>query len=105
MLYLPSLRGAPIAVRYGGVVYVVALGLALAGALRNWRLGLSARIATLGLALNLVAIAVNGGYMPVNGAAMSTVQGATITHGPIISRPHSVTPTSASRAHRRASSS
>jgi hypothetical protein len=79
LLYLPPLRGAPIAVRYGGGVYVAALGLALVGALRNWRLGPAARIATLGLALNLVVIAANDGYMPVNATAMSTVQGATTT--------------------------
>jgi len=80
LLYLPPLRGAPIAVRYGGGVYVAALGLALVGALRNWRLGAAARVATLGLALNLTVIAANGGYMPVNAAAMSTAQGATTTH-------------------------
>ncbi len=75
LLYLPPLRGAPIAVRY-----VAALGLALVGALRNWRLGPAARVATLGLALNLTVIAANEGYMPVNAAAMSTVQGATTIH-------------------------
>ena len=80
LLYLPPLRGAPVAIRYGGLVYVAALGLALTGGLRNWQLGPAARVATLGLALNLVVIAANDGYMPVNATAMSTVQGATTTH-------------------------
>lgn len=75
LLYLPPLRGAPVTLRQGGILYVAALGLALLGALRNWRLGPAARLAMLGLALNLVAIAANGGYMPVDAAAMRAARG------------------------------
>lgn len=75
LLYLPPLRDSALAARWGGVIYVAAMALALAGALRNWRLGWALRLAMLGLALNALVIACNGGYMPVNGGAMRAVRG------------------------------
>ena len=74
-LYLPGMQRSWIAVHYGGGIYVLALALALVGALRNWRLGVAVRFATLGLALNALVIVANGGYMPVNKSALSSVQG------------------------------
>lgn len=65
-LYLPPLRASSVAARWGDALYLVALGLALWGGLLNWRLGMPARAAILGLALNATAIAANGGYMPVD---------------------------------------
>jgi hypothetical protein len=77
LLYLPPLRNSTLAAHWGGAIYVAAMALALFGALRNWRLGGAVRLATLGLALNATVIACNGGYMPVNAAAMRAVQGET----------------------------
>lgn len=79
-LYLPMLQRSTLAAHWGGVIYVVALSLSLIGALRNWRLGMAARVATLGLALNALVIVANGGHMPVNAAAMSAVQGQIRVH-------------------------
>lgn len=76
LLYLPPLRQSDLARQWGGAIYVGAMALALAGALRNWHLGTAARVATLGLALNTSAIALNGGYMPVDARAMLSVRGA-----------------------------
>ena len=64
-----------VAVHWGGGIYVLALALALIGALRNWGLGVAVRFATLGLALNALVIVANGGYMPVNGSALSSARG------------------------------
>jgi hypothetical protein len=47
----------------------------LFGALRTWHLGVAARIVTLGLALNATVIALNGGHIPGNAAAIRAVQG------------------------------
>ncbi len=74
-LYLPGMQRSWIAVHHGGGIYVLALALALVGALRNWRLGVAVRFATLGLALNALVIVANGGYMPVNKSALSSAQG------------------------------
>jgi hypothetical protein len=74
-LYLPHLSTAPLVLRWGGAIYIAALALALCGALLNWRLGTAARVATLGLALNATVIVANGGYMPVNAAAMRAAVG------------------------------
>lgn len=76
LLYIPPFRDAALVVHNGGLIYLVALALALAGALSNWRLGMAVRLATLGLALNATVIAANGGSMPVNAQAMRFVQGA-----------------------------
>jgi Family of unknown function (DUF5317) len=75
LLYLPPFYNSAAIVRWGGAIYIGALALALIGALRNWHLGVAARIATLGLALNAIAIVSNGGHMPVNAVAMRSVQG------------------------------
>ncbi len=76
MLYLPPLRGSQAVSRWGGVIYVGALGLALIGAWHNRRLGLAIRLATLGVVLNTTVIAANGGYMPADAAATRAVGGA-----------------------------
>ncbi len=75
LVYLPPLRASTAVVQHGGSIYLAALALALIGALCNWGLGSTVRVATLGLALNLTVIAANGGYMPVNAAAMRATQG------------------------------
>ena len=77
LLYVPPIRDAAPVVHAGGAIYLGALALALIGALSNWHLGTAARVATLGLALNALVIAVNGGSMPVNAQAMQMVQGTT----------------------------
>ncbi len=74
-LYLPGVRTAPLTLRWGGFIYVAALGLMVGVALTNWRLGWGARLAALGLALNLAVIAANGGYMPENVAALRQARG------------------------------
>jgi hypothetical protein len=73
LIYMPFVRTSPLVLHWGGLIYIVALGLALAGALRNWSLGAPVRLATLGLALNAIVITANGGYMPTNVAAMRAV--------------------------------
>ena len=75
-LYLPVVRTAPLTLRWGGLIYVAALGLMVGVALTNWRLGWGARLAALGLALNLAVIAANGGYMPENVAALRQARGS-----------------------------
>lgn len=86
VLYLPGIRTSALVHDYGAAFYVVSMGLALVGALRNWRLGVALRVAALGLALNTLVIALNGGYMPTNAAAMQAVQGtATVRE---IANPH-----------------
>ncbi len=74
------LRHAPLVLQWNGAIYCVVIGLALLGALRNWHLGLFARLAILGVALNILVIAANGGHMPVNAAAMQAVQGQGKVH-------------------------
>lgn len=74
-LYLPVVRTAPLTLRWGALIYVAALGLLVGVALANWRLGWGARLAALGLALNLAVIAANGGYMPENVAALRQARG------------------------------
>src|SRR5207245_136346 len=41
----------------------------------NWHLGPAVQVALAGLALNMAVIVANGGHMPVNAAAMRSVQG------------------------------
>lgn len=79
-LYLPTVQRSWVAVHWGGEIYVLALALALVGALCNWRLGMAVRLATLGLALNALVIVVNGGSMPVNRAALRAAQGLARVH-------------------------
>jgi hypothetical protein len=73
LIYMPVLRTSPLVLHWAGLIYIVALGLALAGVLRNWSLGTPVRLATLGLALNAIVITANGGYMPTDLAAMRAV--------------------------------
>src|SRR2546421_873822 len=73
LIYMPFVRTSALGLRWGGVIYIVTVCLTLAGALRNWSLGTAVRIATLGLALNAIAITANGGYMPVNVGALRAV--------------------------------
>jgi len=75
LLYVPGIRTASLVVQWSGSIYIVALALALVGALRNWGLGTAARIALLGLVLNVMVIAANGGHMPVAADALRLVQG------------------------------
>ena len=74
-LYLPPVRASALVVHVGGALYVVSLGLALVGALRNRALGPAVWVATLGVGLNGVAVVANGGYMPVDVAALRATQG------------------------------
>lgn len=75
LLYTSALRYSAVVTHWNAVIYMAAISLALVGALRNWRLGPAVRLATLGVILNASVIAINGGHMPVNAAAMRTVQG------------------------------
>lgn len=75
LLYTSALRHSALVTRWNAVIYMAAISLALVGALRNWRLGPAVRLATLGVILNATVIAINGGHMPVNAAAMRAVQG------------------------------
>ncbi len=76
LLYLPPLRTSLPVLHWSGAIYIAALTVALIGALCNWHLGTAARIAILGLALNMTVIVCNGGHMPVSATAMRHVQGA-----------------------------
>jgi hypothetical protein len=73
LIYMPFVRTFPLVLHWGGLIYIVTLGLALAGVLRNWSLGTPVRLATLGLAFNAIVITANGGYMPASVAALHTV--------------------------------
>jgi len=75
-LYLPGVRESPLAFHVAGALYLCTLALLVVAALSNWRLGMAARIAALGLCLNTIAIAANDGSMPVNAAAMRQARGA-----------------------------
>jgi len=79
-LYLPPVRASALVVHAGGTFYVASLGLALVGALRNRDLGPAVWVATLGLTLNALVIVANGGYMPVNVAALRAAQGQVRVH-------------------------
>ncbi len=80
VLYLPGVRTSVLVVSHGGTIYVATLAAVLAAALVNWRLGLTLRLAALGLALNVLVIAANGGHMPTNGPAMRAVRGEATVH-------------------------
>jgi hypothetical protein len=75
-IYLPLLRRSGLVVHHAELIYLVAMALAIAGMLRNWRLGVPMRVATLGLILNATVIAANGGHMPVNAAALHATIGS-----------------------------
>lgn len=75
LLSVSTLRSAPFVVRWNGVIYLLVISLALVGALRNWHLGVAARVAIAGVVLNMTVIVLNGGHMPVSVAAMRAVQG------------------------------
>ena len=75
LLYASPLRHAPVVAHWNAAIYLAAIGLALVGALRNWRLGAAVRLATAGIVLNAAVIVINGGHMPVNAAALRVVQG------------------------------
>lgn len=86
ILYLPGIRTSAFVHEYGAAIYVVSMGLAIVGALHNWNLGTALRIAALGLALNTLVIALNGGYMPTNAAATQAVRGTAMVRE--IANPH-----------------
>jgi uncharacterized protein DUF5317 len=75
LVFLPTVRDSALVLHWSGTIYIAALVLVLLGARRNWHLGLPARLALIGMALNVMVIVVNGGHMPVNAAAMRAVQG------------------------------
>jgi hypothetical protein len=75
VIYVPGLRDSALARQGGAGIYIGALLLVLFGVARNWRLGIAARVALTGLALNMAVIVANGGHMPVNATAMRAVQG------------------------------
>lgn len=75
LVFIPTARDSALVLHWGGAIYISALVLVLMGALCNWHLGLPARLALMGLALNATVIVFNGGHMPVNAAAMRAVQG------------------------------
>jgi hypothetical protein len=75
LIYTPALRHSPLVLGWAAPIYLVALTLALVGMLRNWHLGMSLRLASIGLILNLTVIILNGGHMPVNAASLRTIQG------------------------------
>ena len=75
LIWMPSVRSSAIVLRSGGAIYVGALALAVVAALANWHLGMAVRVATLGVIVNALVIAANGGHMPVNAAFLRTVQG------------------------------
>lgn len=77
LLSVSALRSTPFVVQWNGIIYLLLMTLALVGALRNWHLGVAARVAIAGVALNATVITLNGGHMPVNAAAMRAVQGET----------------------------
>ena len=80
LVYMPFVRTSPLVLHGAGLIYIVALGLALAGVLRNWSLGTPVRLATLGLALNAIVITANGGHMPTDLAAMRAVHRVATAH-------------------------
>ncbi len=75
VLYLPGVRGAGVTLRWGTALYLISLALAFYGIARNWALGPPLRVALCGLGLNIVAIVLNGGHMPVAAAALRRAQG------------------------------
>ena len=75
-IYLPLLRRSGLVVHHAELIYLFAMALAIAGMLRNWRLGVPLRVATLGLIMNATGIAANGGHMPVNAAALHATIGS-----------------------------
>ncbi len=80
VIYYPALRHSALVLHWAAPIYVGALALAVMGMLQNGHLGLPVRLATLGLLLNMTAIAINGGHMPVNAAAIGAVQGQWKVH-------------------------
>lgn len=75
VIYIPVLRDSAL-VRHGGAaIYIGAIALVFVGVARNWHLGWGVRVALAGLAMNAAVIVANGGHMPVNAAAMRSVQG------------------------------
>jgi len=76
VLYLPSVRGASLTLQWGVLLYLISLGLAFYGIVRNWSLGPPLRLALGGLGLNIIAVVLNGGHMPVAVAALRQAQGA-----------------------------
>ncbi len=74
-VYAPGLRGSAFVLHQSGAIYAGALGLVAIGALRNWQLGAAFRVATVGLALNVTVIVLNGGHMPVDAGAMAAAKG------------------------------
>ena len=77
-IYIPAVYGLVLIQQGAAAIYIGALMLALAGVARNWRLGPAVRVALVGLAMNTAVVVANGGHMPVNLAAMRSVQSETV---------------------------
>jgi Family of unknown function (DUF5317) len=79
VLYNPPFDQQPWAIAWGPAIYVLALAAMLAVVARNaigpasGRMGL--RVAMLGVGLNLLVVAVNGGYMPQAPEALLAARG------------------------------
>lgn len=79
-MYAPPVRDSVLVRQHGGAIYIAVLALMLLGVARNWHLGLSARVILLGMGLNMAVVVANGGHMPVNAAALRSMEGPAVAH-------------------------
>jgi Family of unknown function (DUF5317) len=95
-LYNPPIDSQPWALAYGPWLFVLAKAILVAVLLANALAQKSYRgawaIATLGVALNLVVVAANGGYMPQSEQARIAARGATLFEHETTPRLHNVRP-------------
>jgi hypothetical protein len=75
VLYTPLANHAAWAITWGPAIYSASLALLAVVLLANRRLSRGMYLIAAGLILNLVVIVANGGYMPVDGAALQRVLG------------------------------
>jgi len=75
VIYTPAVRHTALAQQDGGAIYIVELALMIIGVACNWQLGPTTKVVLAGLALNTAVVVANGGHMPVNAAALRSVQG------------------------------
>jgi Family of unknown function (DUF5317) len=95
-LYNPPIDSQPWALAYGPWLFVLAKAILLAVLLANALAQKSFRaawaIAALGVALNLVVVAANGGYMPQSEQARVAARGSTLLDQETTPRLHNVKP-------------
>jgi hypothetical protein len=95
-LYNPPIDSQPWALAYGPWLFVLAKAILVAVLLANARAQKSFRgawaIAALGVALNLVVVAANGGYMPQSEQARIAARGSTLLEHETTPRLHNVRP-------------